>query len=126
MREGLALMSRGLGADHPDVAQVYGTYALVLSDKKDGAGAEKAWREALRIRLKALGDGDRATAASRIDLGLNLLGRKVNEAEARTLLTQGVAVLAKAAGEDDARVKKARAALGDAVGAPPEGEAAAH
>jgi hypothetical protein len=31
--------------------------------------------------------------------------------EARTLLTDGVAVLAAAAGEDDAKVKEARAAL---------------
>ena len=112
LRDGLALMRKGLGADHPDIAQVDGILALVLADRKDGAGAEQSLRDALRIRSKALGDDNPDTAASRIDLGLNLLARKVNETEARTLLRDGVAVLAKAAGEDNPRVKKARAALG--------------
>ncbi|HET8948075.1 MAG TPA: serine/threonine-protein kinase, partial [Candidatus Polarisedimenticolia bacterium] len=126
MREGLALMSKGLGADHPDVAQVYGTFALILSDRKDGAGAERALREALRIRTKALGDDNPATASSRIDLGLNLLARKVKEAEAKTHLRDGVAVLAKSAGEDNPRVKKARAALGEAVSSAPATGVPAH
>jgi hypothetical protein len=46
-----------------------------------------------------------------IALGLNLAARGQRTAEARTLLTDGVAVLASAAGEDDAKVKEARAAL---------------
>jgi serine/threonine protein kinase/Tfp pilus assembly protein PilF len=111
LREGVALMRRGLAPDHPDVARVYGTLAAVLTDRKDGAGAEQALREALRIRRAALGETHRDTAASRVDLGLNLLARNVQGAEARALLWDGVEVLAKENGEDDARVKKARAAL---------------
>ena len=112
LEEGIALMRRGLTPDHPDVAQVYGILALVRSDRKDGAGAEQALREALRIRTKALGEKHRDTAASRIDLGLNLTARHVGGTEGRALLESGVAVLAKEAGEEDARVKKARAVLG--------------
>jgi serine/threonine protein kinase/Tfp pilus assembly protein PilF len=111
LREGIALMRRGLTPDHPDVGYVYSTLAAVLNDRKDGPGAETAIREALRIRQKALGNDHRDTAASRIDLGLNLLARHTGEVEARSLLQQGVKVLAEQAGEDDARVKKARAAL---------------
>jgi hypothetical protein len=106
-------MERGLGAKHPDLAYVQGVFAAVLTERGDGVGAEKSLREALAIRRAALGETHRDTAASRIDLGLNLLGRKVSETEARTLLRDGVAVLAKKAGEEDARVKKARAALGE-------------
>jgi serine/threonine protein kinase/tetratricopeptide (TPR) repeat protein len=112
-RAGIGLMERGLGAKHPDLAYVQGVFAAVLTERGDGVGAEKALREALAIRRAALGETHRDTAASRIDLGLNLLGRKVSETEARTLLRDGVAVLAKKAGEEDARVKKARAALGE-------------
>ena len=111
LEEGIALMRSGLSPDHPDVAYVYGVLAGVRADRKDGAGAEQALREALRIRTKALGEDHRDTAASRIDLGLNLASRQAGSAEARALLEQGVAVLAKEAGEEDARVKKARAAL---------------
>ncbi|HKQ97014.1 MAG TPA: tetratricopeptide repeat protein [Candidatus Polarisedimenticolia bacterium] len=110
LREGVALMQRGIG-DHPDVAHTYANLAGVLADRHDGTGAERALREALRIRLAALGPGDRATATSRIDLGLNLSDRGRAASEARTLLQEGVEVLAKEAGEDDARVKAARTAL---------------
>jgi serine/threonine protein kinase/Tfp pilus assembly protein PilF len=123
-REGIALMQKGLGGKHPDLAYVHTTFAGLLAERKDGAGAEKELREALRIRRDAFGDANRDTAASRIDLGLNLLGRKVSATEAKTLLQDGVAVLAKEAGEEDGRVKKARAALGEAS-APVTGAGAA-
>ncbi len=110
-REGLALMRGGLGADHPDVAQVLVNYANVLAKLSDGAGAEGALRDALRIRRAALGPAHRLTAATAIDLGLNLLARHTRAAEARALLQDGIAVLAAEAGEDDPRVKAARAAL---------------
>jgi hypothetical protein len=93
------------------VARVYGSLALILADRKDGAGAEQALREALRIRTKAFGENHRDTAASRIALGLNLMDRRMKEAEARAFLQAGIDVLAREAGEEDARVKKARAAL---------------
>ena len=126
MREGLVLMRKGLGADHPDIARVDVTLAGLLADRKDGPGAEAALRDALRIRQKALGDANPLTASSRIDLGLNLVARNASEAEAKTLLRDGAAALAKAAGEEDPRVKKARAALGGPAASAPAAGAAAN
>ncbi len=111
LREGVALMRAGLGADHPDVAQVLGTLGGLLAARGDLVGAEAALRESLRIRRAALGVQHRLTAATAIDLGLNLASRNVRTAEARSLLQDGVAVLAAAAGKDDPRVKAARKAL---------------
>ena len=113
LREGLALMSAGAGADHPDVSHVYGYLASVRTELGDLAGAESALRESLRIRRVALGDDHQLTAAAEIDLGLQLLARKKDVQEARTLLEAGVGVLAPAAGEEDARVKAARGALAE-------------
>jgi len=111
LREGVALMRGGLGADHPDVAQVLGTLGAVLGERGDLVEAETALRESLRIRRAALGEQHRLTAAASIDVGLNLLTRNVRTDEARSLLRDGVAVLAAQAGEDDPRVKAARKAL---------------
>ncbi len=109
--EGIGLMSAGEGANHPDVAAALAVLASLRTARGDDVGAERALREALRIRIFALGEKHRQTAESRIDLGLNLLSRGVRHAEARSLLSDGVEVLAPAAGDDDARVKAARAAL---------------
>jgi len=111
LRDGVALMRAGLGPDHPDVAQVLGTFGAVLAARGNLVEAETVFRESLRIRRTALGEEHRVTAAARIDLGLNLMSRSVRTAEARSLLQDGVTVLAVAAGEDDPRVKAARKAL---------------
>jgi tetratricopeptide (TPR) repeat protein len=111
MVEGIELMSGGEGANHPDVAHALATLASVRTARGDGVGAERALREALRIRSSVLGDEHRQTAESRIDLGLNLASREVRDAEARSLLSDGLEVLAPEAGDDDARVKAAREAL---------------
>jgi eukaryotic-like serine/threonine-protein kinase len=114
LREGLALMSSGENADHPDVAYIYNALASVRMELGDSAGAESALRESLRIWRVARGDEDQLTAAAEIDLGLQLLSRKKDVQEARTLLESGVGVLGPAAGEEDERVKAARTALATA------------
>lgn len=113
-REGVTLMKSGMGADHPDIGQVLANLGGVLRQRGDGRGAEEALREALRIRSAALGGDHQLTALTRIDLGLVLAERSAGSAEAKRLLREGLAVLAPAAGEEDARVKAARAALGEA------------
>jgi tetratricopeptide (TPR) repeat protein len=111
--EGSTLMRGGLGADHPDVAHVLQNLGGVLAAEDDRTGAEAALRESLRIRRVAVGPKHRDTAASMIGLGLKLESWGVKRAEARKLLQEGVAVLAAEVGEEDPRVKAARAALGD-------------
>jgi eukaryotic-like serine/threonine-protein kinase len=111
LRGGVKLMHAGSG-DHPDVSFAIANLAGVLGARGDLAGQESALRESLRIRRTALGDKDRLTAMAKIDLGLQLVARKVKDDEARSLLEDGVAILAPTAGEEDARVKNARAALG--------------
>jgi tetratricopeptide (TPR) repeat protein len=114
LREGVALMSAGEGADHPDVAHIYNYLANVRMLLGDQSGAESALRETLRIWRVAAGDEHQLTAAAEIDLGLQLLSRKKDVQEARTLLESGVGVLGPAAGEEDERVKAARTALATA------------
>jgi tetratricopeptide (TPR) repeat protein len=109
--EGITLMRAGLGPDHPDLAHVLTYDAMVLDKRGEHAGAEASFREALRINRKAFGDQQADTARSMIALGLSLTSRGQRTTEARTFLTDGVAVLAAADGEDDAKVKEARAAL---------------
>ena len=109
LREGVKLMRAGIG-EHPDVAHVLGTLGLVLGARGDARGAEAALRDSLRIRTAAFGEDHRLTASTRIDLGLQLLPRKPDEA--RALLKRGVDALAPVAGEEDPRVQAARKALG--------------
>jgi serine/threonine protein kinase/Tfp pilus assembly protein PilF len=110
-REGVELMRAGMGSDHPDVAQALAYHARVLDKQGDHAAAEARLRDALRIRRQALGDENPDTARSMIALGLNLSSRGARLTEARTLLQNGVGVLASSAGEDDKNVKAAREAL---------------
>ncbi len=112
LTEGIRLMSAGEGADHPDVAQALMSLASLRTARGDRDGAEPALREALRIRSRAFGEDHLRTAESRVELGLNLVARRVRDAEARSLLREGLEILAPAAGDEDARVKAARAALG--------------
>ncbi len=111
-REGVTLMKEGMGKDHPDVAYVLASIGGLLDQRGNRMGSEEALRESLRIRRSALGEKHRLTATSMIDLGLKLKSWGVNSNEVRKLLNEGVAVLAAEAGEDDSRVKAARAALG--------------
>ncbi|MBP7147210.1 MAG: serine/threonine protein kinase [Acidobacteria bacterium] len=111
LREGVELMRAGLGADHPDVAFVLANLAAVLRERGDDVGAEPALREALRIRRAALGSEHQLSGVSAIDLGLNLASRRANLPEARSLLRDGLAIVAPEAGDGDPRVVAARQVL---------------
>ena len=110
-REALPRMRAGLGPDSPDVAAVLSSFAAVLDKRGKRDEGEAALREALRIRASVLGAEHVLTAQTRIALGLHLANGKVSTGEARSLIEAGLAVLAPSAGEEDARVKAARAAL---------------
>lgn len=104
---------RVFGEVHPDAAKALENLGGVLAAEDDRTGAEAALRESLRIRRVAVGPDHRDTALSMIGSGLKLESWGLKRADVRKLLQEGVAVLAAEVGEEDPRVKAARAALGD-------------
>ncbi|MFN0058576.1 MAG: tetratricopeptide repeat protein [Planctomycetota bacterium] len=82
-REALAVRERGLGAEHPEVAETCNNLGAMLLHRGDFAGAEPLLRRALDIARRVTGERSLATARYTNDLGFLMrhLGR-YGEAEA--------------------------------------------
>lgn len=61
------------GGDHPDVADTYNNIGLVYKAQGDYPMALEVYRKALRIWLKALGDGRGCALASDVAEAINAL-----------------------------------------------------
>jgi TonB family protein len=110
--ERLLRITRTRGEEHPDVATALTGLALVDRALGDDAAAEERFREALRIRERALAPEHMATVVTMEQLSESCAARG-NVAEALTLLKRALPTRESALGADHATVRALRARMAE-------------
>jgi CHAT domain-containing protein/Tfp pilus assembly protein PilF len=95
----LELREKALGADHPDVAEVLNSLAILYSIIGDDARAEASFQRALTIREKALGPDHPALAQPLNNLALIYQDRN-DYARAESFLRRALDISEKALGSE--------------------------
>jgi TonB family protein len=101
--ERLLRITRAKGEQHPDVATALAGLALVKRALGDNAGAERRFRDALRIRERALAPQHMATVVTMEQLSETCAARG-NRSEALALLQRALPTREAALGADHATV----------------------
>jgi serine/threonine protein kinase/tetratricopeptide (TPR) repeat protein len=107
----LAIRTKALGPDHPEVAVTLSDLGSVMWRKGDFAKAKTLMEQALAIREKRLGPDSAAVASSLHNLG-NLNWSQGNYDEARRLLERALAIREKVLGPEHADVATTLNSLG--------------
>lgn len=99
----VALRIRGLGPDHPAVAEGLATLARLMGALGDLAGSKPVYERSLAIREKAFGPEHRLVAQSLNSLGV-INGQMGDHAAARACLERALAIRLKLLGPDHPEV----------------------
>jgi hypothetical protein len=110
--ERLLRITRSKGEEHPDVATALAGLALVKRALGDDAAAEQLYRDALRIRERALAPQHMATVVTMEQLS-ELCAARNNVSEALTLLQRALPTREAALGVDHTTVRTLRARIAE-------------
>jgi non-specific serine/threonine protein kinase len=106
----LVLERQALGADHPETLWFENNLANYYDRARDFADAEATYRDVLARARRAFTKGEWDLGHFAYHLGA-LLAEEGKNDEARTYLQESVKILTAALGKDNARTKRAQAAL---------------
>ena len=110
--ERLLRITKSKGEDHPDVATALAGLALVKRALGDDAAAEQLYRDALRIRERALAPQHMATVVTMEQLS-EICAARNNVAEALALLQRALPTREAALGVDHTTVRTLRARIAE-------------
>lgn len=110
--ERLLRITKSKGEDHPDVATALAGLALVKRALGDDAAAEQLYRDALRIRERALAPQHMATVVTMEQLS-ELCAARNNVSEALALLQRALPTREAALGVDHTTVRTLRARIAE-------------
>jgi len=110
--ERLLRITKSKGEEHPDVATALGGLALVKRALGDDAAAEQLYRDALRIRERALAPQHMATVVTMEQLS-EICAARNNVSEALALLQRALPTREAALGAEHATVRALRARIAE-------------
>ena len=110
--ERLLRITKSKGEEHPDVATALGGLALVKRALGDDAAAEQLYRDALRIRERALAPQHMATVVTMEQLS-EICAARDNVSEALALLQRALPTREAALGAEHATVRTLRARIAE-------------